>query len=125
MGTDAVLLGCWAKFKSPKTILDIGSGTGVIGLIAAQRYPMASLYGIDPLKVHAECTEINYKQCAFLKSYCVAKETLQQFLNRIHPVRAQSKLSALKIGFVAKGLALNARGADPNEMQIISQHNIC
>ena len=79
MGTDAVLLGCWAKFKSPKTILDIGSGTGVIGLIAAQRYPMASLYGIDPLKVHVQCTEINYKQCAFLKSYCVVKETLQQF----------------------------------------------
>lgn len=37
VGTDAVLLGAWAPVDSAKTILDIGTGSGVISLILAQR----------------------------------------------------------------------------------------
>ncbi|MGY8954422.1 MAG: tRNA (adenine-N(6)-)-methyltransferase, partial [Flavobacteriales bacterium] len=37
IGTDGVLLGCWAAKNTNKvnTILDIGTGTGVIALIMA------------------------------------------------------------------------------------------
>lgn len=45
VGTDGVLLGCWAK--GGKRILDIGTGTGLIALMMAQRCPMAHLTGID------------------------------------------------------------------------------
>lgn len=38
IGTDAVLLGAWASIEhEPQTILDIGTGTGVIALMMAQR----------------------------------------------------------------------------------------
>ena len=37
VGTDAVLLGAWANVSEAKTILDIGSGSGVISLMMAQR----------------------------------------------------------------------------------------
>ncbi len=37
VGTDGVLLGAWADFSSSKLILDVGSGTGLISLMAAQR----------------------------------------------------------------------------------------
>ena len=46
VGTDGVLLGAWGSIDG-KNILDIGSGTGLIALIAAQRNPQARVLGID------------------------------------------------------------------------------
>jgi tRNA1Val (adenine37-N6)-methyltransferase len=37
VGTDAVLLGAWADVTCAETILDIGTGCGLIALMAAQR----------------------------------------------------------------------------------------
>ncbi|WP_195374221.1 MULTISPECIES: methyltransferase [Parabacteroides] len=37
VGTDAVLLGAWAETTQCKNILDIGTGTGIIALMLAQR----------------------------------------------------------------------------------------
>lgn len=37
VGTDGVLLGAWANTESCKNILDIGTGTGLIALMLAQR----------------------------------------------------------------------------------------
>lgn len=45
VGTDGVLLGAWAQGGC--RILDIGSGTGLISLMMAQRFPEAEVMGID------------------------------------------------------------------------------
>ena len=45
VGTDGVLLGAWAQ--GGRRILDIGSGTGLISLMMAQRFPKAEVVGID------------------------------------------------------------------------------
>ena len=45
VGTDGVLLGAWAN--GGKKILDIGTGTGVIALMMAQRYPCSHVTAID------------------------------------------------------------------------------
>lgn len=48
IGTDGVLLGAWATpYKVPQSILDIGSGTGVISLMLAQRYHHANIEAIE------------------------------------------------------------------------------
>lgn len=50
VGTDGVLLGAWcasAQKNMPRRILDAGCGTGLIALMAAQRFPDASITGID------------------------------------------------------------------------------
>lgn len=57
IGTDGVLLGAWADLNHhPRSILDIGTGTGVIGLMMAQR-STAEL--IDALEIDNKA----YQQC--------------------------------------------------------------
>lgn len=47
IGTDGVLLGAWAKIAQAPNILDIGTGTGVLALMAAQRNTQAQIDAID------------------------------------------------------------------------------
>lgn len=53
VGTDAVLLGAWIYPNGSKTILDIGTGTGVISLMLAQKSE-AKITAID---INKESTE--------------------------------------------------------------------
>ena len=57
IGTDAVLLGAWCPIdNTPKSILDIGAGTGVLALMLAQR---TNADQIDALEID----EAAYEQC--------------------------------------------------------------
>ena len=50
VGTDGTLLGAWASVPSmveAQRVLDIGTGTGLIALMMAQRFPQALVTGID------------------------------------------------------------------------------
>ncbi|MBP3251836.1 MAG: methyltransferase [Prevotella sp.] len=52
VGTDGTLLGAWAR--GGRRVLDIGTGTGLIALMMAQRFPGAAVVGID---IDAEAVE--------------------------------------------------------------------
>lgn len=57
VGTDAVLLGAWVSVNQfPDSILDIGSGTGVISLMLAQRTDALTIDGV-------EVEDNAYEQC--------------------------------------------------------------
>ena len=47
VGTDGVLLGAWADIKTAKNILDIGTGTGLLALMCAQRQPLAHIDALE------------------------------------------------------------------------------
>ncbi|HET8962905.1 MAG TPA: methyltransferase [Chitinophagales bacterium] len=47
LGTDAMLLGSWADINNISNALDIGSGTGILALMIAQRNGTAMIDGID------------------------------------------------------------------------------
>ena len=57
VNTDGCLLGAWASADAPTTILDVGAGSGLIGLMLAQRYPNAT---VDLVEIEPHCAE----QCA-------------------------------------------------------------
>lgn len=47
VGTDGVLLGAWTDIRHSRRILDIGTGTGLISLMLAQRQADATITAID------------------------------------------------------------------------------
>ncbi|MBR5206506.1 MAG: methyltransferase [Alistipes sp.] len=47
VGTDGVLIGAWARVEDASTILDVGTGSGLIALMAAQRNTQARIMAID------------------------------------------------------------------------------
>lgn len=47
VGTDGVLLGAWAQVAENAHILDIGTGTGLVALMLAQRYPNATITAVE------------------------------------------------------------------------------
>ena len=47
VGTDGVLLGAWTNLKNANRILDVGTGTGLIALMLAQRTRDAKITAID------------------------------------------------------------------------------
>lgn len=50
IGTDAILLGSWVssiKLEDNATILDVGTGTGILALMMAQSYPDARILAVD------------------------------------------------------------------------------
>ena len=63
VGTDGVLLGAWAP--GGKRILDVGSGTGLISLMMAQRFPEAQVLGIDMDGEACEEAAENVAACPF------------------------------------------------------------
>lgn len=52
VGTDAVLLGSWANVTTAKNILDIGTGSGIIALMVAQR--TSSSTKIDAVEIEKQ-----------------------------------------------------------------------
>jgi len=84
IGTDGVLLGAWASLENqPNSILDIGSGTGLISLMLAQRCDAET---IDALEIdedaYEQCVE-NFEASAWADRLFCYHAGLDEFVSEI------------------------------------------
>ena len=80
VGTDGVLLGAWAPIApTAQRILDIGTGTGLIALMLAQRYPSLNITAIDIDKSSIEQATENIKNSPFAQYITTHHTSLQSY----------------------------------------------
>lgn len=79
VGTDAVLLGAWADVSNSKTILDIGTGSGVIALMLAQRMPLAQVDAVEIDEASAKQAEENFERSVFANRLRAYNSAIQDF----------------------------------------------
>jgi len=84
IGTDGVLLGAWTNISnSPESVLDIGAGTGIIGLMMAQR---SSAESIDAIEIDEDafeqCVE-NFEASPWADRLFCYHASLNEFLDEV------------------------------------------
>lgn len=79
VGIDGVLLGSWASVENAKQILDVGTGTGLIALMLAQRNASTVLRGIDVDKGAVLQARENIQSSPWSDRVNVQEISLQQF----------------------------------------------
>ncbi len=79
VGTDAVLLGAWANIRSAENVLDIGTGCGIIALMAAQRNNSARITGIELDKESAIEADRNFSNSGWSERLKVINIPIQEF----------------------------------------------
>lgn len=78
VGTDAVLLGSWVDIENAKSILDIGTGSGLIALMLAQR-SNALIQGIDIHEASILDATENFRDCRWSNRLLANNIGLQDF----------------------------------------------
>ncbi len=79
VGTDGCLLGAWTPIEGANRILDIGSGTGMIALMLAQRTEHSEIIAIEPDPASAAQANENISQGPWDNRMKLQQATLQQF----------------------------------------------
>ncbi|HEY1061761.1 MAG TPA: methyltransferase [Daejeonella sp.] len=65
VNTDGVLLAAMADFKCPAKILDVGTGTGLIALMLAQKYTSAIVHAVEIDQSAADTAKLNFLKSPF------------------------------------------------------------
>lgn len=79
VSTDAVLLGAWVTPNGSTSILDIGTGTGIIALMLAQK-SNASILAIDIDKDSTEQAKVNVAESIFSNKVNVIHSSFQELV---------------------------------------------
>jgi len=84
IGTDAVLLGAWASpSEKPFSILDIGTGTGVIALMMAQRFSRAQIDAVELDEAAFEQATSNFENSPYGDRLFCYHAAFQEFYEEV------------------------------------------
>lgn len=79
VGTDGVLLGAWADVDDVDDILDIGTGTGVIAMMMAQRNKEAKIDAVEIDEASAIQAQQNFQSSPFKNRLQAYPHSIQSF----------------------------------------------
>lgn len=81
VGTDGILLGAWASLNPCSRILDLGTGSGLIALMLAQRYPKAKIIGVEVEPNAAAQAKQNVAQSPWADRIQIKQQAIQTFVD--------------------------------------------
>jgi tRNA1Val (adenine37-N6)-methyltransferase len=81
VNTDGVLLGALAEADNPQSIVDIGTGTGVIALMLAQRFTEAKIDAVEIDGDAAKTADLNFKSSQFQHRLYPHFDTFESFFD--------------------------------------------
>jgi tRNA1Val (adenine37-N6)-methyltransferase len=81
INTDGVLLGALTNVKNPLSILDIGTGTGVIALMLAQRFPDTRIDAVEIDQTAAATADSNFKNSPFAERLTLHPSGFEAFFD--------------------------------------------
>jgi tRNA1Val (adenine37-N6)-methyltransferase len=79
INTDGVLIAAMVNHEKPKNILDIGTGTGVIALMLAQRFPDASIHAVEIDEQAAQTAGKNFQLSVFSERLTINHTSIEQY----------------------------------------------
>ena len=79
VGTDGVLLGAWASVDGASKILDIGTGTGLIAIMCAQRNIEARIDALEIDDLASEQAQENIDICPWTSRISILNKALQDY----------------------------------------------
>ncbi|SFG88164.1 tRNA1(Val) (adenine(37)-N6)-methyltransferase [Pedobacter insulae] len=79
INTDGVLLAALAENENCLNILDIGTGTGVIALMLAQRFPKANIHAVEIDGDAAATADRNFKRSVFRDRLALSHAAIEKF----------------------------------------------
>jgi len=79
VNTDGVLLGALVNGNNAGAILDIGTGTGVIALMLAQRFVKANINAVELDEAAAQTAEVNFENSPFTQRLSLHAQSFQDY----------------------------------------------
>jgi len=112
VGTDAVLLGAWTDIDDAKYILDIGTGTGIIALMLAQK-SNAEIFAIEPDKESFLQASDNIRNSKWKERIRIENTDIQNY----YPINLKFDIIVSNPPYFADSLK------NPNSRKALSRHN--
>lgn len=130
VGTDGVLLGAMANVANASKVLEVGTGTGLISLMLAQRNSKANFLGIDISEEASNLTKLNFENSAFSSRLKNILQDFKTFKNENKfdlivsnpPYFEESRSNKDKVA--RQTVALNFRQLISKSSQLLSENGI-
>ncbi len=82
VSTDGVIFGSWIKVRKDSTILDIGTGTGLLALMMAQKNQSICIHGVEINSGAYEDALFNVERSIFTDQITLHHNSIQEFAEK-------------------------------------------